>query len=733
MPLTNISTKSFWNSCLKRALITAMLLSSANFCGAQTATAPPNPFAQELSKHPGLLPEIGKLVERLKNEVQFPPDRNQSRLMPMLPDSTTCYVAFPNYGDAAHQALTIFQQELKESAVLRDWWQHGEMTADSSKIEDAVEKFYELSQYLGDEIVVSGDTGGSHKNFFMVAEVRKPGFKSFLQQQLRELPATSNPTVRVLDPQELAKSDARITSQDAVILVRPDFVVAAPNIEVARSLNSLLDQNNGAFTATEFGRRLTQSYQGGTGVLLAADLQPILNQIPAGPEKQDMLNRTGFDNVKFFVWNHNSLSGQSMSQMELSFNGPRHGMAAWLAAPSTLGSLDFVSPKAVAVTTVNLKNLAQIFDQVRGLATLANPNAFASLDQMQQMMSVNLRNDLLSRLEGEITLEFDGFVEPQKPLWKAIFRVSDPDRLQLTLSKLLALTGQGQTPSTSEDGVNYYSVVVPSQQTPLQITYAFADGYLVIAPSRELAAQGIQVHRSGTSFAKSPKLLASPPPGRSDQASGLLYYDPASITAARMQTASPEMAQLFSQMQSTPVIARAYGDQDAIRVASNNGAADVGAILVVAAIAIPNLLRAKISANEASAVGTMRTIVTAQVTYSVTYPRKGFARELTALGGGPSGTSETSPAHAGLIDWTRGDASCPASTSCTKSGYRFSMVSRCKLNKCDEFTAVATPLSNNTGVRSFCATSDGVIRFSFATPSATALGSTECRHWTPLQ
>jgi hypothetical protein len=213
----------------------------------------------------------------------------------------------------------------------------------------------------------------------------------------------------------------------------------------------------------------------------------------------------------------------------------------------------------------------------------------------------------------------------------------------------------------------------------------------------------------------------------------LLYYDPASITAARMQTASPEMAQLFSQMQSTPVIARAYGDQDAIRVASNNGGADAGAILVVAAIAIPNLLRAKISANEASAVGTMRTIVTAQVTYSVTYPRKGFARELTALGVDPRGPATTSADHASLIDWAQGDGSCSVGTGCTRSGYHFSMVSRCKLNKCDEFTAFATPLSNNTGVRSFCATSDGVIRFNFATPSATTLGSTDCRHWAPLQ
>src|SRR5882724_5870261 len=51
----------------------------------------------------------------------------------------------------------------------------------------------------------------------------------------------------------------------------------------------------------------------------------------------------------------------------------------------------------------------------------------------------------------------------------------------------------------------------------------------------------------------------------------------------------------------------------------------VAIILIIAAIAIPNLLRSRMAANEASAVGSLRTINTAEVTYSTTYPTQGFA------------------------------------------------------------------------------------------------------------
>src|SRR6202047_2920837 len=92
----------------------------------------------------------------------------------------------------------------------------------------------------------------------------------------------------------------------------------------------------------------------------------------------------------------------------------------------------------------------------------------------------------------------------------------------------------------------------------------------------------------------------------------------------------------------------------------------VAIILIIAAIAIPNLLRSRMAANEASAVGSLRTINTAEVTYSTTYPALGFA-VLASLGGAPAtcatATGATSTG-ACLIDNV-------LATTAVKSGYSF--------------------------------------------------------------
>jgi hypothetical protein len=132
----------------KCAAVIAAVFLALSVCYAQAPASPtPNdPLSQELNKYPGLLPELGRLTEKLQHSVQFPPARTESRLLPLLPDSTVVYAAFPNYGEVAHQALKVFRQELQESPVLRDWWQHGALATSGPKVEDFLEKFYQISR-----------------------------------------------------------------------------------------------------------------------------------------------------------------------------------------------------------------------------------------------------------------------------------------------------------------------------------------------------------------------------------------------------------------------------------------------------------------------------------------------------------------------------------------------------------------------------------------------------------
>jgi type IV pilus assembly protein PilA len=122
----------------------------------------------------------------------------------------------------------------------------------------------------------------------------------------------------------------------------------------------------------------------------------------------------------------------------------------------------------------------------------------------------------------------------------------------------------------------------------------------------------------------------------------------------------------------------------------------VAIILVLAAIAIPNMIRAKIQANEASAISSVRAVNTAQVTYAVTYPLNGYADDLSKLGAPTSGN--VSSTNAGLLDWVLGCSAQP----CTKSGYSFTISAATGI-PVNSYSIIALPTSpGNTGIRGFC-------------------------------
>ena len=135
----------------------------------------------------------------------------------------------------------------------------------------------------------------------------------------------------------------------------------------------------------------------------------------------------------------------------------------------------------------------------------------------------------------------------------------------------------------------------------------------------------------------------------------------------------------------------------------------VAIILIIAAIAIPNLLRSKIAANESSAVGSVRTINTAQVTYSSSWGT-GYALAITNLGGTAAacgGGGAATAANACLIDELLSVAPF------TKSGYRFTATGGNLVGGVyNTFEDTASPsVVQTTGIRFFCSDQSGVIRF----------------------
>jgi type IV pilus assembly protein PilA len=140
----------------------------------------------------------------------------------------------------------------------------------------------------------------------------------------------------------------------------------------------------------------------------------------------------------------------------------------------------------------------------------------------------------------------------------------------------------------------------------------------------------------------------------------------------------------------------------------------VAIILIIAAIAIPNLMRARMSANESSAAGSIRTINTGEVSYAAAYPSVGFSA-LSALGG----SSPCTPSN------TTGCFIDNVLAAGSKEGYTFTATAGTAVNGVNmTYTSLGYPSSlNQTGTRAFCSDQTGVIYYNSAATACTNANS----------
>ena len=139
----------------------------------------------------------------------------------------------------------------------------------------------------------------------------------------------------------------------------------------------------------------------------------------------------------------------------------------------------------------------------------------------------------------------------------------------------------------------------------------------------------------------------------------------------------------------------------------------VAIILIIAAIAIPNLLRSRIAANQASAVGSLRTLNTAEITYSSTY-NVGFTSTMSYLAP-PTGAANPTSTAAGLID------SILALGSNSGNSFTYSAGAADSTGRINTYAFTGVPITSSTGTNYYYSDQSGVIRQN----STTTAGSTD--------
>jgi hypothetical protein len=308
------------------------------------------------------------------------------------------------------------------------------------------------------------------------------------------------------------------------------------------------------------------------------------------------LANAGIDNVKYLVAEQRNMDNRTEYVASVNFDSARHGVASWLAEPGAMGSLSFVSPNAQFATSFVVKDPTQLLDEAIGFGARA---AGEEMGKLRTEVGLDLKQDVISALGGEVAFAFDGPMLPT-PSWKLIVEVNDPAKLQAAIEKLVQAANtkleqhgaakiEMQSVQTehherrgiwteSHSGSNHMIKIGSGLLT--EIHYTFVDGYLVMAPTEALLNRTISNRMSGISLTRSGRFTRLLPRDQRTNFSAMVYQNAGELLgllargSGSVAGATPEQQQQVEELAGKvePMLVCAYGEPDRIEIASQGSA-----------------------------------------------------------------------------------------------------------------------------------------------------------------
>ena len=550
-------------------------------------------WSRNADRYAAVLNGLAALKTEL-NKVQQPGVRTSTHLLDLMPESTIVYAGIPNLADSIVQSHRVIQERMSQNPALRQWWEK-EQSGRAQNMDQVVETIRQFGSYLGDEIAVSVsmDNQGKPGEPLVLAELKNSeGFRQFLEQQIAKFSGDKKgrPEIKFIENPATATPAAEGEREDLYVWIQGNLFAASPNLQQLQNVATAIGNGNvSSFTATPFRNRIAQVYQEGAGLVVAANLEKVVASTKAERSKnadaakqESALNQLGLLSVKYFVLDQKDSDGKTHTQASLSFNDAQRGIPSWLAAPGPMGSLEYISPDANVVAGFVVKNPVSLVDDLLGVLDTVSPELRKTLDKQQSDRGLNIRNDIAAPLGGEFAFAIDGPLLPT-PSWKLVFEVNDPAHLQQTLEQVVgevnkeaAKFGKGGLAWEHADlGGRTYYTLRSNDFGLMEVNYTYANGYMIVCPSRALVEKSLRARENGLSLLRSPQFTAGLPVDGNANFSAVFYHNVAGLVPAGLaKTAEnlpsgPQEAVKAIASQMPPTLAYAYAQGDSITFAAN--------------------------------------------------------------------------------------------------------------------------------------------------------------------
>lgn len=538
-------------------------------------------WSRNSAKYLALLGDFAVLQKQFE-AIPGPGLRYSSDLLPYVPDHTAVYAAIPNLAPTLAEASQLFRDRLQQSPALRSWWkeqQHGK----GPKLEEVIDHLKTFSSYLGDEIVFAVDKDGStYSAPVILAKVRRAGLEAFLQSEMKRLNTdrTQAALQIVRDPWAVSPSQGR----PFLVYVNNDVLVASPDVaELQRAATRMKQSSPSHFAETPLYQQVLRSYQQGAGWLFCADMEQIVaHNVQDGGNNQ---LPPGIGEVRYLMLERREVGGKTDNRAALTFASERRGVASWLAAPASMGALEFVSPDASMVNAVVIKNPKSIMEELFQIIGSSEPKFPSELSEFEAKTGVSVLDDITAPLGGEVTIAFDGPVLPT-PRWKAVFEVYDPATLQAAIATLVdTFNREANHPDGSfqlakrQVGSQTYYTLRNQKHANFEVDYTYVDSYLIAGPDIATLSRAILDRQAGNTLTHSPTFQALLPSDGYTNFSAIFYHNIGPVVGPLVEqikavgtlTAQQQQSIAMLQANTAPGLIYVYGEPERIVVASSTG------------------------------------------------------------------------------------------------------------------------------------------------------------------
>ena len=568
-------------------------------------------WSRNAARYANLVADLAKLRNDINQNVARPGVRYSSKLADLVPENAVFYAALPNLTESLTESERVMQERISQNPALAEWWKSNR---GSNFNEQTLARVREFGSQLGEEIVVSAamDAKGEPNGILVLGEVKNAAdFRAYLDGQLSRL---SNETgnalnVRIVDDPLTATKSEGAAKSELFVWIHNDIFAASPQIESLRELAATINQpNTNRFADSSFHQRINDIYKDGAGIVVAADLEKIIAQSvgkdksPEAARRQAGLEKLGVMNLRHFIVEQKESNGKTLSRAALTFSEPNRGIASWLAAPASMGALDFISPNANVATAFVVKKPELLVDDLLGFLETVDPDLRRQMQDIETSQGFSIRNDFAAPLGGEFAFALDGPILPT-PSWKVVLEVYDQPKLQQTferaiekLNQFSVLHGKGKLILETETANNRTFYSIKSATAGLAVYYTYANGYLVAAPSRALLEQSLNNREAGNTLVRSSRFMSALPQDGNTNFSAIFYHDLAPLIqplAEKMKNAGGELTEEQRQKlgsidaNAPPTLVYAYAQGDRITLAANTEGGAFG-LSPASLIGLPN-------------------------------------------------------------------------------------------------------------------------------------------------